>query len=124
MRLTKNKCHCGNIKSLNAIGCMECFQRKRGARADKTKGEYKGIMSNWWEARVPIAKNARIVFRKSNKEKKCLKCGYDKHYEVCHIKAVSDFTDTSTLEEINSLDNLIALCRNCHWEYDHGLLKL
>ena len=38
--------------------------------------------------------------------------------------AVSDFDDSALISEINSKDNLIALCPNHHWEYDHGLLKL
>jgi hypothetical protein len=25
---------------------------------------------------------------------------------------------------VNSLDNLVGLCPNCHWEFDHGLLQL
>jgi hypothetical protein len=25
---------------------------------------------------------------------------------------------------VNSLENLIALCPNCHWELDHGLHSL
>jgi predicted restriction endonuclease len=25
---------------------------------------------------------------------------------------------------VNSLDNLLGLCPNCHWEFDHGLLRL
>jgi hypothetical protein len=24
---------------------------------------------------------------------------------------------------VNSLDNLVGLCPNCHWEFDHGLLQ-
>ena len=51
-------------------------------------------------------------------------CGYDKHVECCHIKAVSDFPDTALLGEVNAPGNLVLLCRNCHWELDHGLLVL
>jgi predicted HNH restriction endonuclease len=25
---------------------------------------------------------------------------------------------------VNALDNLVGLCPNCHWEFDHGLLQL
>ena len=51
-------------------------------------------------------------------------CGYSKHYEVAHIKAVADFDDNDLISEINSENNLIALCPNHHWEYDNGLLKI
>jgi len=39
-------------------------------------------------------------------------------------KAVSSFPDSAYLEEINSSDNILVLCRNHHWEFDHGLLLL
>ena len=63
-------------------------------------------------------------FIKSNKEQKCAICGYTNHIEVAHIKAVSDFSDNTMIKDINSIENLIALCPNHHWEYDNGLLKL
>lgn len=54
----------------------------------------------------------------------CHNCGYDKHVELCHIKAIREFTPQSKLKEVNSEDNVIQLCPNCHWEFDKGLLKL
>jgi len=56
-----------------------------------------------------------------NREKKCEHCGYNKHVEICHIKPIKEFPINSLLEEVNSPDNLILLCPNCHWEFDHGL---
>ena len=49
----------------------------------------------------------------------CANCGYDKHVELCHIKPISSFALTATIGEINSPDNLIQLCPNCHWEFDN-----
>ena len=60
-----------------------------------------------------------IIYQNSNKPKQCICCNYDKHYEVAHIKAVSDFNDDTLISEINDIDNLIALCPNHHWEYDN-----
>jgi predicted restriction endonuclease len=60
---------------------------------------------------------------KSDKPKKCSNCSYDKHYEVCHIKDVKHFPEESFLSEVNQIDNLISYCRNCHWEFDNGLLQ-
>lgn len=54
---------------------------------------------------------------------KCAECGYSNHIEICHIKAIKDFNKTASVEEINDLTNLIALCPNHHWEFDNGLLK-
>jgi len=54
----------------------------------------------------------------------CRVCGYDKHVEVCHIKAIKSFDDSATFSEVNSIHNLVFLCPNCHWEFDKGLLNL
>lgn len=79
---------------------------------------------NWQSARSSIQKIARKKYKESNKPKKCKVCKYDKHYEVCHIKSVSSFNDDCLISEINHLDNLVALCPNCHWEFDHGILRI
>ena len=49
----------------------------------------------------------------------CAHCGYDKHVEIAHVKPVSSFPQTALLLEINSRSNLLHLCPNCHWEFDH-----
>lgn len=67
---------------------------------------------------------ARVAYQKSDQPKYCINCGYNQHYEVCHIKAIKDFDRSSTIGEINNINNLIALCPNCHWEFDHGKLTL
>ena len=52
---------------------------------------------------------------------KCCKCGYDKHIEVAHIKPISSFSDEVMISVINARENIMPLCPNCHWEYDHNL---
>ena len=84
-----------------------------------TKGEIFERYKLWQTARSAIQKHARKIYENSEKTKQCVVCGYDKHYEVAHIKAVSDFQDNSLISEINDIDNLIALCPNHHWEYDN-----
>ena len=54
----------------------------------------------------------------------CHICGYSKHVELAHIKAVSSFDLTAKLSEVNSPDNIVQLCPNCHWEFDNGLTAL
>lgn len=51
----------------------------------------------------------------------CEKCGYSKHVEVAHIKAVASFSGDTMLSVINDRSNLMLLCPNCHWEMDHNL---
>lgn len=89
-----------------------------------TKGELFQYRNGYQNARSAIVKNAKSSFLKSSKPKECAICGYDKHYEIAHIKAVADFNDDALICEINSENNLIALCPNHHWEYDNNLLDL
>ena len=55
---------------------------------------------------------------------RCMRCGYDRHIEVCHRRALTSFPLDTPISVVNSLDNLLGLCPNCHWEFDHGLLQL
>lgn len=111
----KKRCETLNIK-LNIV--------KQNDISNVTKGELFKYRKNWQSARCAIQKLARSVYFNSNKNPKCYICGYDNHVEVAHIKAVSEFDDAATVNEINSVNNLIGLCPNHHWEYDHGLLTI
>ncbi len=53
----------------------------------------------------------------------CINCGYDKHVEIAHIKPISSFTKDTPVSVVNDKSNLLPLCPNCHWEFDHGLLE-
>ena len=90
----------------------------------RTKGELLNDRKNYQSYRSSIRKIAENIYKSSGKPYCCAKCGYSTHVEIAHIKAVSDFENSTTIAEINSIDNLIALCPNHHWEYDHGILKL
>lgn len=50
----------------------------------------------------------------------CAKCGYSKHIQIAHIKPIASFDKSTLVSVVNSLDNLIPLCPNCHWEFDHS----
>lgn len=86
-----------------------------------TKGDAFKMYQNWQSVRSIIAKLARGVYQRSDRPKYCVICGYQ-HYEVAHIKAVSEFSDDTLISEINAIENLIGLCPNHHYEYDNGLL--
>ena len=49
----------------------------------------------------------------------CACCGYDKHVELAHIKAVSSFDENTLVSVVNAEENVIQLCPNCHWEFDN-----
>ncbi len=54
----------------------------------------------------------------------CIICNYDKHVETCHKKPISRFSLTTKIKIINAESNLVLLCKNCHWELDHDILKI
>ena len=68
-----------------------------------------------------IRDNAQVVYRNSGRPNQCERCSYKYHYHVCHIKPIHMFDPGSPISDINNLDNLMALCPNCHWELDNGL---
>lgn len=67
--------------------------------------------------------NARRVYKRSDRPKRCVVCGYDKHYDVAHIRGISDWPLTALISEVNCLSNLVALCKNHHWEFDHDRMR-
>jgi len=70
-----------------------------------------------------IRQLARKVYYDAGLPRQCVCCGYTKHVQVCHIRSIQDFPADTPISVINSLDNLVALCPNCHWKFDHGRLS-
>lgn len=109
----------------NKLLCKKCRKEIRILTFQfRTKNNLFSTRSSWQSARTAIRKNASEVFSTSEKQKKCVICGYDKHTEICHKKSVSSFEKDSKLSEINDINNLVALCPTHHWEFDHGLIEL
>ena len=94
---------------------------------NKTLFEYRQHHKLSNTPKASIYRHIRDNARSSNKHLTkcpCANCGYKLHVEICHIRAISDFEDFNTIGEVNSKDNIIQLCRNCHWELDKGYLKI
>lgn len=101
--------------------CPECginYGNKIKTRKDMETEKGKGAKYS------AINGNARNIMKHLQIDKVCKNCGYNKHVEVCHIKAVSSFEDDDLVNDINSVNNLVYLCPNCHWEFDYGTLNL
>lgn len=116
----------GQHRSINF--CKDCTYTKGETwYKDKTLREYqeKDSVKNLHRSSVNAhVRNFARSWNKNLKEQPCQCCGYDKHIEFCHIKAISSFDSDALLGEINSPDNIAILCRNCHWEFDHGELTI
>ena len=113
-----------NTKKIKKIIISKSIITREDKLLNITKGELFGKCKNYFSARSTITKIARLNMKKSNRDRICVNCGYNKHVEVCHIKGVQDFPDNSSLHEINKIENLMYLCPNCHWEFDNGLLSI
>lgn len=92
--------------------------------ASITLRDYKShncIQSNKFRKLRHLSKSA---YKRSKKPQQCCNCGYSKHIEICHIKPVYMYDLDTPVSVVNAIDNLIALCPNCHWELDNGLISL
>ena len=107
--------------------CFGLFSRKTKALVEKKCGIEKA-RRDWSNITLGTLKKDCKDYRKTirglaniwtKKIGRCIKCGYDIHTETCHIKPVSAFSDDDLILDINASSNLIELCPNCHWEFDH-----
>lgn len=80
----------------------------------------KGTRSGYYSYVRYHSRNKLLKIRKCL----CEYCGYDKFSECCHIKAISDFDMNTKIEEINDSENLLFLCPNHHWEFEHFELTI
>lgn len=109
--------------------CKQCFvpRPSEGVFRSMTLREYRDIYAKKYQH--PSWTNAAL--RQCNRlwnieltVLPCRYCGYSKHVELAHVKAIKDFSESTTLEEINAKTNVVQLCRNHHWELDHDLLSI
>jgi predicted restriction endonuclease len=114
---------CNTIIRSVSTRCRRCYTKFRGYGENPTLGEVEDNHNHRASAYSIVRIRARVIAKKNNMNF-CIACGYNKHVEICHIKPTSSFNKNTRLSVINSLDNLVSLCRNCHWEFDNGLLKL
>jgi 5-methylcytosine-specific restriction endonuclease McrA len=117
---------CGNPNTSSRTYCITCWKARLFLQlietiSIRTLGQEKSYRKYQKSSR--IRDWARRVYLQSDKPKCCSICGYPKHFEVCHIKAINSFSENTIISEVNALSNLVALCPNCHWELDHGLLE-
>lgn len=110
--------------------CEKCRADKIRKKEDRSKltlaevlnrPRLQGKHSSWRNQEV------RQINREMNRdlqEHPCQLCGYALHVELAHIIAISQFPVTATMEVINHKDNILALCRNHHWELDKDLLQI
>lgn len=122
MKSKKHICKsCGKGISKKSTYCKTCYTSLTLINSNtKLEDVHKAAK---YQVSARVRGLARAKAKHLGLDKKCQICGYDKHVEVHHIKPISSFPPDTLISDINSEDNLVVLCPNCHWEADNGLLK-
>ena len=114
--------HCGvqiprvNWKVRRTV-CDDCD----GNKVDWSKITYGETKSKrTYQIHSRIRDLARKAYGKSGFPLECQTCGYDKHVIIHHKIPIGEHEDNTTIEEINSMKNLMCLCPNHHWEIHNG----
>ncbi len=113
---------CGAEARYRRSYCENCDPTRRQDFSNITIAEIRSRAH--YQANAWIRKLARRAYYESDKPKSCNRCGYTAHFEICHLRPIQDFPADTPMSVVNNLDNLVALCPTCHWEFDHGLLSL
>lgn len=118
LQKTYDLCDCGQQKQKRSKMCKSCKSKKSKCSllsdfTDRYRDKH-GSRS----AYALVRARARHITKNNTS---CAFCGYFKHVETCHIIPIASFSIDTPIDIINSDDNLICLCRNCHWELDNGL---
>jgi len=119
---TKTCKSCDTLIFKSRLYCKSCWDITKKAK-DITLGEARYTHLHVSSAYSLVRSRARAVAKEQGWNS-CGNCNYDLHIEIAHIKAIGDFSEDTRLSVINAISNLLPLCPNCHWEFDHGLLAL
>lgn len=110
----QNRCQCGKPINYRSKTCKLCVSLKDVPLRDllyhnlHKSGTYSLIRSQARSKAEKLGWNS------------CIECGYNKHIQIAHVKAISSFKLDTLVSVINDESNLLPLCPNCHWEFDHG----
>ena len=115
---TKKCKECDTLNFNKNNRSKNCHSKRVQNIDDKTLGEVVYTKHHRAAAFQVVRSRTTKVIRK-NKWYSCAKCGYDKHVEIAHIKPIHTFSLDTPISVINAPSNLIPLCPNCHWEFDH-----
>lgn len=108
-------CKCGKYKTIISKTCIKCTAE--GQIQYFTIKDAMNSRRHGQSAKFNIIRGrARNMYKHITS---CQFCGYNKHVEVCHIKPIHTFSEDTLISVVNDPSNILVLCRNCHWEFDH-----
>lgn len=117
-KLTNQCCMCETKIGSKLKYCENCFKTRRIA-IDITLQDAIYHQHHRSNTYTLIRGRARTIAKRLG-WKCCSKCGYDKHIEIAHVKPIGSYPPETKLSVINDESNLLALCPNCHWEFDNS----
>ena len=123
---TKYVCpYCPNSKKPASKSCRECSnsRRNRSNNLDNKTLEELKLEYGHAQYHAKLRGDSRATYLFSKKPMSCSICDYDKHVDICHIIDIKNFPMETLVSEVNNINNLVALCRNHHWEFDHNKLS-
>src|SRR5690606_12972111 len=85
--------------------CKECYKNRITPLdiSHKTIGEIKSESDCIVTNKSKIRKDSKQILKYKNICKKCFTCDFNRHLEICHIKPLKEFKDSSTLAEVNDI---------------------
>ena len=119
-----DKCSCGNVKMKKSKKCQTCANKLKKENLLNKSIEETSHSNGTGHKFTYIRQVARNFKIKEGKPKLCSICGFKHHVEVCHIKAISSFSTDTKISVVNNLNNLIYLCPNHHYMFDHDLIDI
>ncbi len=127
-RKTKFCKTCSSLINSSHTYCKDCFTTNTVPGKSKdligSRTIEQSLSGNRYaNAYRTIRSHARRILEQ-NQSPVCCKCNYSIYVECCHIIPISSFPKDTTINIVNAPNNLVWLCPNCHWEFDHGLLSI
>lgn len=106
--------------------CQPCSGKHKLFRETKTLADVASMISAKGKHPSWRWSYVRTMNRIQNKGlgTQCQLCGYGNHVEFAHIQPISSFPLDTPLSVVNDPSNILILCPNHHWEFDHGCLDL
>lgn len=123
-RRLKKQCKlCETYIIAKSTYCKECYEDLDKFK-DVTLAQSMDLDGKRSAVYSKVRGKARTIYKNTKNNEICENCGFAHHIEISHIKAICTYPEDTMLSIINSIDNLIGLCPNCHWLLDNEKLTI
>lgn len=124
-RALQNQCKSCETRILaDRSFCAQCWADQGRDWATTTIADLKGDGNAVWGSYRTIRALSRKWYQQAGRPMSCHVCGYDLHVDIAHVRDIKEFPLDTSVVVVNAQENLVALCKNHHWEFDHGHLSL